>query len=184
MDVDVNVDADIDIDVDTDVDIAHADTGSALVAPNFFIKSLLFFNIGKIPFMIFLSALVIPFWASSIIINYYLHIESTLISLLLLIPILFANLFIAKLITQPIARMFKKMDAATGEPEKFAGKIAKVRITLNENSNGQIELKRDGATAILSARSTKGKIKAGQSVLIIDSIKEKKYYIVEEYDDI
>ncbi len=182
IDVDVDVDVHADIDVDTDVD-ADAEVDLGHVAPNFFIKSLAFFNIGKVPFMIFLSVLVIPLWLFTILINYYLGVNSIFISFALFFPIFFVSMFIAKIITQPLAKMFTKMDEATGLPEEFAGKVAKVRISLDEKSNGQIEIVRDGATAILSARSTKGKIESGKSVLIIDYIEESKHYIVEEFDD-
>ncbi len=180
-DVDIDVDVDIDADVDTDV---NSNLEIGLDAPNFFTKSILFLNIGKVPFMIFLSSLAIPLWFTTILTNYYLKIDSILIAFSLFIPLLIINLFFAKIITQPIAGMFKKIDEATGLPEVFTGKIGKARIELDEKSNGQIEIVRDGATAILTARSTKGKIEAGKSILIIDYIKEEKYYLVEQFDEI
>ncbi|MBN2891027.1 MAG: NfeD family protein [Bacteroidales bacterium] len=195
-DVDIDVDVDVDVDIDTHIDIdTHVETGSDfdmhsevdasgghIGEPNFFIKSLLYFNIGKMPFMAFLSILSLPLWSITILTNYYLGIENFFISILLFIPVFFVSMFLAKFLSNPIAKMFQKIDAHSGVAEKFHGKTALVRITLSEDSDGQIEIVRNGATAYLTARSTKGTIEAGQEVLIIDYLKEEKYYIVEPYN--
>ncbi|MBN2663050.1 MAG: DUF1449 family protein [Bacteroidales bacterium] len=195
FDFDIDTHVDIDVDVDTHIDIdTHVETGSEfdmnsevdasghIGEPNFFIKSLQFFNIGKIPFMVFLSILSLPLWTITILTNYYLGIEKFFISLLMFIPALIVSMFLAKFISNPIAKMFKKIDAHSGVPEKFKGKTAFVRITLSEDSDGQIEIVRNGATAYLTARSISGTIETGQEVLIIDYLEEEKYFIVEPYN--
>ena len=179
FDVDMDVDADIDIDADVDTETGVSISG----VPNFFVKSLVFFNIGKVPFMIFLSVFAISLWLFTILTNYYLNTDSVLISFAYAVPIFIVSMFFAKIITQPLAKMFHNIDQATGLPEEFTGKIGKARINLDAKYNGQIEILRDGSTAILSARTTKGKIATGKSVLIIDYIEEGKYYIVEEFED-
>ncbi len=66
-DVDIDADVEVDADVDTDADIdTDADTrGVGSVA---FLNSVLtFFNLGKIPFMVWLSFLIIPMWVISIL---------------------------------------------------------------------------------------------------------------------
>lgn len=179
LDIDLDVDADVDFDagVDTDIDVSHVSAG------NFFIKSLKFFNIGKVPFMIFLSAFVIPFWLISINTNYYLNVEFLPISLVLAMPIGLVSMFIAKLITQPVAGIFKKMEDDTGKPDDFTGKIATVRISVDNKTDGQIEVNKDGSKIILSARTVQGEVPSGKTVLIIDYLKDEKYYIVEEFED-
>ncbi len=179
-DIDIDIDADIDVDVDVDTDI-DADTDVSVGGHGFGIQVLAFFNVGKLPLMILLSFVAIALWLITIYTNYYFNISSTAIALLLLIPAIFLSLFIAKIITQPIAKLFSKVEEGTGKPEDFRGKTAVTRFSCNENSDGQIELRHRGATIILHARSVEGKIEAGTEILIIDYIEEHKYYLVEPF---
>ena len=101
MHADLHVDADIHADVDVDADM-HVDADTHIGAdvghsgPGIMLQGLLFFNVGKAPFLILLSFFAIPLWFMSLTVNYYLHIESVAISILLLIPEIILSLFIAK----------------------------------------------------------------------------------------
>jgi len=182
LDIDADVDADIDVDVDADMDAdMDSDLGSTSGGPSIGLQVLAFFNVGKLPLMILMSFVALALWLSALYTNYYLNITSFGIALMLLIPEFIFSLFVAKIITHPIAKLFSKVEADTGKPEDFRGKTAIVRISLNEDSDGQIELEHRGATVVLHARSTKGEIETGTEVLIIDYYKESKYYIVEPF---
>ncbi|OQY04664.1 MAG: hypothetical protein B6I20_02650 [Bacteroidetes bacterium 4572_117] len=192
VDTDVDVDADIHIDADVDVDTdlhldanAHvdADIGTDIGhgGPGIMLQGLLFFNVGKVPFLILLSFFVIPLWFISLIVNYYLNVDSVALSLLFLIPESIVSLFIAKLISTPIAGLFIKIDNETGKPEDFTGIQAVVRIKVEKERDGQIELVRNNSTVILPARSVSGDINQGTEILIIDYIEDKNYYLVEPF---
>jgi hypothetical protein len=187
LDIDLDSHANLDFDAHPHAEI-HVDShphihGAEGVAggPNFIVKTLLFFNIGKIPFMILLSFIALPLWLISMLFNNLLHNDSTIISLLFLFPEIVVSMIIAKLITSPIVRVFQKMDDETGQFEDFTGKTAIVKIPVDKDSDGQIELTRNNSNVLLIARSTHENIKTGEQVLIIEYKKEEKYYIVEPF---
>lgn len=132
--------------------------------------------------MIFLTALTLPLWLISIYVNYYLKVENVSSSLALLIPVILVSMFVAKIITQPLARIFEKIDEDTGTIEDFKGKLAITRIAIDKQFDGQIELENRGATIVLHARTYGNKIDVGEQVLIIDYIENDKIYIVETFN--
>lgn len=177
--VETDVHADMDTDLDTHID-AHTEAGGNIHgSPGAFLQMLVYFNLGKLPFMLLLSFVAIPLWIITLYTNYYLNINQIWLALLLLIPELFVSLFIAKFLSTPIARMFSKIDEETGRPVDFQGKTATVRIAADADSFGQIEVKHKDSTVLLTAKTTGMPVTAGEKVLIIDYIKEEKYYLIE-----
>ncbi len=77
VDVDMHVDADVDTDIHVDAD-THVDVGVGHSGPGVMLQGLLFFNVGKAPFLILLSFFAMPLWFMSLTVNYYLHIESAI----------------------------------------------------------------------------------------------------------
>ncbi|MEN8119160.1 MAG: hypothetical protein ABFS35_02390 [Bacteroidota bacterium] len=188
VDVDIDVDADLHVDVDVDSDMhveadAHvdADTDIGHAGPGIVLQGLMFFNVGRVPFLVLLSFFVIPLWFMSLIVNYYLNVDSVGLSLLFLIPEIILSLFIAKFVSTPIAKLFTKIDNKTGKPEDFTGINAIVRVKVEKDRDGQIELVRNDTTVILPARSVASDINPGTEILIIDYIEEKNYYLVEPF---
>ncbi len=186
VDADLHVDADVDVDHDVDVDAdahvdADADTDIGHAGPGIMLQGLMFFNVGKAPFLILLSFFVIPLWFMSLTVNYYLGVDSIGLSILFLIPEIIVSLFIAKFISTPIARLFTKIDNETGKPEDFTGMQAIVRVKVEKDRDGQVELIRNDTTVILPARSVENEINPGTEILIIDYIEEKNYYLVEPF---
>ncbi|NJO91231.1 MAG: YqiJ family protein [Chloroflexia bacterium] len=194
VDVDVNVDVhaevDVDADIDADVDAdvhAEADTdidhGGEVHAggPGVVMQSLIFFNVGKVPLLVLLSFIAIPFWIMALVVNYYLKVDSFGLSLLLAIPEFILSLFIAKVFTEPIAKLFKNMDEEFGKGLDYIGKTAYARFDIEENKDGQIEIDIKSTTNVLTARSTSGSIKKGEQVLIVDQNKKEGYYLVEPF---
>nr|WP_319398060.1 OB-fold-containig protein [uncultured Carboxylicivirga sp.] len=178
-DVDLDVDVDVDADVDSDVDADSHDIGSVA-----FLNSILtFFNLGKIPFMVWLSFLIIPMWVISILFNHYLHNSSFLISLVALIPNLVASLLVSKVLTTPIAAIFTKIKKNDDDSFKYTGKMCTVLMQASHNRFGQAEIKRDGNTYRVNILTKDESIvlDKGQTALIIEFIPEKKCYLVEPY---
>ncbi len=189
-DIDVDADLDVDTDIDTDVDTdihAEADTdidhGGEVHAGGHGVvmQSLIFFNVGKVPLLVLLSFIAIPFWAMALIVNYYLKVDSFGLSLVLAIPEFIFSLFIAKVFTEPIAKIFKNMDEEFGKGIDYIGKTAYARFDIEENKDGQIEIDIKSTTNVLTARSTSGSIKKGDQVLIVDQNKKEGYYLVEPF---
>lgn len=189
VDTDVDVDANVDVHADVDADVhADADTdvdhGGEVHAggPGLVMQSLIFFNVGKVPLLILLSFIAIPFWVMALVMNYYLKTDSFGFSLLLAIPEFILSLFLAKIFTEPIAKVFKNMDEEFGKGLDYMGKTAYARFDIEENKDGQIEIDIKSTTNVLTARSISGTIKKGEQVLIIDQNKKEGYYLVEPFN--
>jgi len=193
VDIDMHADVDIhaDVDVDTDVDV-HADVdtdihvdahGGEITSdgPGGFMQSLIFFNVGKVPLLVLLSFFAVPLWFLTLIVNYYLKVDSFGMSLLLLIPEIIVSLFIAKFTSTPIAQLFRKIEESTGKATDFTGKTATARFDMDENKLGHIEIDEKGKNIVLHARCEISKIAKGERVLIIEFIKEENYYLVEPF---
>jgi len=187
LDIHTDVHTDFDLHPDVHADIhtdVHADVhGGEVVSdgPGGFMQSLIFFNVGKVPLLILLSFFAVPLWFLSMIVNYYLKIESFGPSLILLIPEVLVSLFVAKFLTAPIAYLFKNMDDNTGKPIDFTGRTAIVRYDVEEKKDGQIEIDNNGIHLVFQARSIGGRIVKGEQVIIIEYIKEENYYLVEPF---
>ena len=187
IDVDVDVDADIDIDMDIDADVdIDADAGggsegSAGNSPGFMTGVLSFFNLGKVPLMLFVTFLVLPMWFISINLNHYLSNTNFLISVGLLVPNFIVCLFIAKILTTPFARFFSKINKEN-ESVSPLGKMCVILLPVNEKKTGQAEIKVDGTTLRINVRSDKGMhLNKGDSALVVDYLESDNVYLITPY---
>ncbi len=175
MDVDSgDVDADVDSDVDTDSDL-----GSAA-----FLNSILtFFNLGKMPFMVWLSFLFIPMWCISLLMNYFLMNGSFLLSLLYLIPNLIVSLMVSKVLTTPVAALFAKLKHNAEDSFKYAGKVCTALMQTDHQKYGQAEIHHEGNTFRITILTKEDgiRLQKGETGLVIDFLEDKKCYLVEPY---
>ena len=179
LDAEVEVDADLDTDVDADSDVNTHGVGSVA-----FLNSILaFFNLGKIPFMVWLSFLVIPMWMISILFNHYLGNTSMLLALVALIPNLIVSLLISKILTNPIAIVFRKMSESEEDNFRYKGKICEIMMPVSSKRFGQAEINREGTIYRVNVLTSKEDVTLdkGDTALIIEYMKDKKCYLVEPY---
>jgi hypothetical protein len=171
-----------DIDIDADIDTDIADTSEISVS---WINGLFhYFNLGKVPLMVFVSFLALPMWVMSVIINYSLGNSSVLFSLILLIPIFLVSLFVAKILTFPFISIFKTLDKENHYAEESAvGKMCTVTLGASKDRIGQAEIRYDGSVILLNVK-TNGEIIAekGKSAVVVDHIREGNYYLIEPYE--
>ncbi len=179
---DVDVDIDVDMDVDVDVDGPEVGTAGSVSWLN---SVLIFFNLGQIPLMIFLSFLALPMWIASVATNYFLHNDNFLISLLLLVPIFIVSLFISKILTTPFVKLFSTLTKGDVSIKSFIGKICRVNLVAKEDKKGQAELKMDGSSYLINTTTQKGvMISKGENALIIDYDENENCYLIEPYHEI
>jgi len=187
LDIDVDVDVDTDVhvdvhaDVDTELDTGNLDTQASLGWLNY---TLSFFNLGKVPFMLFMSFFALPFWLFAIFLNYYTGNQSVIFALILLIPNMVASMFMAKLSTMPLISLFAESNTDYEELDRsdFSGKIATVVLPVSGKKMGQVKIFEDGNSILINAFATTDiQISKDKTVLIIDFDKEKKSYLVEPY---
>lgn len=177
FDLDMEIDADVDVDADIEVGSASADI-------SWLNHILIFFNLGKIPVMIWLSFLVFPVWIICINMNALFGFTSFIPGLLVFLPTLFVGLFVAKFLTWPFVSFFQKIDEETKE-KVVVGRIGVVTIAADNASNGQAEVNYGGSFLRMSIRTTENvKVAKGEKVLFIQPFGKKGVYLVEPYNDI
>jgi membrane protein implicated in regulation of membrane protease activity len=147
-----------------------------------FAHILSFFNIGKIPFMLYMSFLIIPFWFLTFIINYQLGIRSFMAAFPFLVISFVVSLFIAKFISRPFGSLFNKPDEEARQRVNFLGKTGKVTIKVSDGKMGQVEIQHKNSPILLNAICPKGVvIEKNWDILVIDYLEEKDIYLVEPY---
>jgi len=175
-----DIDLDVEVDVDSDVDVSATDGSVAWLN-----KILVFFNLGKIPFMVWLTFLSFPLWFMLMIVNQFFGNSSFLISIVFFIPLLIVSAFIAKPLTYPFVKVFAALDK-DNKPKDLIGKVGTVILAGNENRKGQIEVNYNGSPIRIYvwASSKEIKLKKNESVLVIQkSETEEQVYIVEPYNN-
>ena len=171
------------LDFDFEVDTPEVDAevhGSSMAWLN---SVLGFFNLGKVPFMIFLSFLALPFWVFSVLANHYLHNNSVLVAMFLMLAAFVASLFVAKFLTAPFVKVFAALDNDTSEGEKVIGRVCTVMLPVRSGNTGQAQLQTNGAPVLLNVRTPDGKqLEKGKTALVLQYNEKDRYYLVEPYD--
>jgi hypothetical protein len=186
LDVDVDVDVDLDMDVDADVDM-DADVDSELDAgggAGWFMGTLSFFNVGQVPFMIFMTFLILVMWMASVLTNYYWGHQYDWFMPAFLIPNLVVGLFVAKLLTAPFKSSYKKMTQQGISKRELVGKIATARTLLKEGKMGQAELTVNEDHFLISVKLEEGKenIRPNEKALIVEYRPEADFFMVTPFE--
>lgn len=186
IDLDLDVDADVDVDVDTDVDtdLDSVETGGRA---GWFISLLKFMDVGDVPLMVVLTALVGSLWAVSILSSYYFNPSlSGLVALLLFVPDFLISLLIAKIATFPAAVIFRKTNSGIEKNTKIIGRTCYVTTSRVTETSGQAEIRLDDAAPItlnVRCRSDQGKsLTKGDEALILELVEDKGTYIVVPFN--
>ena len=176
------LDFDIDTEVESDITVDADVSGEGDVSISWLNSILVFFNIGKVPFMLFFSTLALPLWVISVMTNHYLDIESFLGGLLVFVPVFFVSLFMAKLLTFPFVKLFEHMEKEDGESNSAIGKICVVSTLITDKKIGQAEVATTGSPILLNVITVSGhQLKSGDTALVIEFLKERNLYLVEPY---
>lgn len=170
--LDIDLETEVELDLDGDVEVGGDGLSSVLA----------FFNIGHMPIMIFISFLAFPLWILTLWATDFIGSDTILINAALLLGGFIVSLFIAKLLTTPIAKFYMKI-RQEDEAINPLGKPCKVLLTVKSDSIGQAEIKADGTSILISAITRDGiEIKKGESALVIDYIKDGNHYLIEPYN--
>jgi hypothetical protein len=175
---DFDIDADMEFDADAEIDA----TGD--VSVSWLNNVLSFFNIDKIPLMVFMTLWIIPVWFVSIMANHILGNSIFLFSIVLLIPNLIVCLLIAKPLTYPFIKLFTYLDKDSESSQVLLGKVGKVIIGGSSDKMGQGEVIVEGSNYRLNIKTKTGEIKKGEQILVVNYLSDLKHYIVEPYETI
>lgn len=168
---------DLDLDLDSDAD-GHPE-GSLEWLNNI----LRYFNLGRIPLMIFLTFLVLPLWLFCIVVNDLLGFQSVLPGLLTLGIGFWLCLFVAKVLTIPFVKLFDKLDEEQ-KNTSIIGKICTLQSPVNDGRVGQAFVTQggNGAPIILMVCSRPGTaVNSGETALVLEYQPDKRCYLIEPY---
>lgn len=179
LDADVDVDTDFDIGADGDILTEGIDTHDE---PSFFIKTLNFINVGKVPFMFIITVLKFFMWIVTLVTTSIINVVSWgLWSLLILIPIAIVCLFFTKAATHPLVKVFKEMGYKGEEEIDFLGRSGRMLSTIKDKKIGVAEILVEKNPMKLNVVSIDGsEIKYGDQVIIADESDDKKIYYVSK----
>ncbi len=177
VEVDVDIDADIEVDADADVD-ADAEAGLNPV-----LAFLAFFNLGKVPFMIFMSFLALFMWTGSLLGNYYLSSSIAYFPLAWILPNLLISLSLTKFCTAPLKKIFEDEENEFKTNQDIVGKVGIATLSIDDSSTSQVRIpSQDGAPLLIRVKAAEGKeIQKGEQAIIVHYDEEKKYFLVEPF---
>ncbi|MGL1887609.1 MAG: YqiJ family protein [Reichenbachiella sp.] len=165
----VDMDA-VDIDLDVETDIGG------------FASVLSFFNIGHMPLMIFITFFAIPQWMITLMVNDFLGFHSWQAQIFVFAPTFLGSLFIAKFLTLPIAKFYRKVRQNTEAIENIVGKICTAKLRITSERLSQAEIKVGGTSVLISAKTQDDKVvEKGHTALILDQSSDNNHYTVEPY---
>lgn len=174
------LDIDIDIDGDNDLDMDGASSGDL----SWLNKALLFFNLGKIPLMIWLTFVAFPLWFICVNVNGLLGIENFFLGLIVFIPAFIASVFLAKFLTWPFVKFFMKIEEDSKEKE-IIGKVGTVILAADHLRRGQAEVNYRGSFLTFYIKTREGDtVEKGDKVLFIKNLDKEGFYIIEPYREI
>jgi len=186
--VDLDIDADLDIDPDMDVDAGADGEAEINGRSGWFVPLLKFMDVGDVPLMVLLTALVGSIWAVSILSSYYfnpgLH---WLTALVWLVPDFIVSLLITKVMTFPAGYVFKKTNSGIEKRTRIIGRTCTVTTSVVTDKRGQAEIRVDDAAPItLNVRCRSGSerkpLSKGDEALILELVEDKGTYIVVPFD--
>ena len=177
FDFDLDIDMDADVDADADMEVGHSG--------GFLYTVLNLLNIGEVPFMVVVSIAILAAWSISMMSNYYLNTNmSLLIGTGLLIPNIVVSLIIAGLVTRPLRALFATLEQEETHA-KIVGRIGVVTTSEVTRTFGQVEIKTKGSPILVNVRTTDDAVlKKGDYAIIYDEDKEKSVYFVEKHEEI
>ncbi|MFC6225292.1 hypothetical protein ACFP2F_18740 [Hymenobacter artigasi] len=143
--------------------------------------ALAFFNLGRIPLMIFLSFVFLPLWAGSILANYYTGNTSLLLGLAFLLPLFIGSLFVAKFLTLPFVKLFSALEKDHDSGAVVVGKVCTVLLPATADKLGQAAVQTDGAPLMLNVRSLSTPLARGETALVIDFDPQNRCYLIEPF---
>lgn len=159
-----------DIDLDVDVETGASSWGSSTMS---------YFNLGEVPLMIWASIAVLGMWVVSILTHYWLDSDSLLLAAALAPPNFILNAFIAKFVTSPLSKLFRRLEEDSQEHAEVVGKLARVKSGTVDDQFGQAEVPWDGAALLINVRTRNEEtLHQGDDAIILEYLAEDDAYVV------
>lgn len=175
MDFDTDI-PDADLDLDSDGHHAHhgMSTGGVWLTAGRFL------GFSQVPLVVWGSFMVLFLWFGSLVLNQVWNpSHSTLQAFILLLPNLIISLVITKLVTIPVAKLFKAMADADTEAEEVIGRTGVVCSMEADETYGQLEITANGAPLLINVRTEDGTLVKGTQAKITAAGPDNAFYFIE-----
>ncbi|NRA50741.1 MAG: DUF1449 family protein [Phaeodactylibacter sp.] len=176
---DFDFDGDVDMDIDADVD-TDADVGSM---SGWFAGALHFFNFGRVPFMLVITATVLTSWVLAILGNHYLGDYSLGYALATFLPILFIGLLVAKLITTPFVPLFEQI-SKEAKPLDYIGEVCELVLPASFNQIGQARVQSEDDELLIYVKTATPDLSlpTGAKAIVTKASKDGSHYLIRNFE--
>jgi hypothetical protein len=169
---------DADLDVDADGHHAHKAMGTGGV----WYTLGRFFGFTQVPLVVWLSFMVLFMWFYSLLFNHLWNSGAdTSRALVLLLPVFVATVITTRVITWPIARVFKAMNDTDTEAEEVLGRVGTVCSMEADETYGQLQIAGQGAPLLINVRILPGTpvLKRGSQAKVVSAGPDNVFYHIE-----
>lgn len=138
------------------------------------------FGFSQVPIVVWLSFLILFVWFLSLALNEKWNpAHSTTQAFILLVPNLVGSLITTKIVTIPIASLFKAMADADTEAEEVIGRTGVVCSMEADETYGQLEITANGAPLLINVRTDGGTLSKGSKAKITAAGPDHAFYFIE-----
>ncbi|OYW74512.1 MAG: hypothetical protein B7Z37_17365 [Verrucomicrobia bacterium 12-59-8] len=141
-----------------------------------------FLGFSQVPLMVWLSFMILFLWFGSLALNeWYNQPGSLLQAAWLLLPNLLGSLIATKLVTFPVAKLFKAMGDADSEAEEVIGRTGLVVSTEADATYGQLEISTSNVPLLINVRTLPDAepLKRGDSAKVLSAGPDNIFYLIE-----
>lgn len=141
-----------------------------------------FFGFSQVPIVVWVSFLVLFLWFFSLVFNHSWNPRADIgRALMLMLPNVLASALVTKLVTIPVARLFRAMADADTEAEEVIGRTGTVSSLEVDEQYGQLEIASTGAPLLVNARTLPGSnaLKKGDAARVVSAGPDNAFYFIE-----
>lgn len=140
-----------------------------------------FINIGEVPTMLVVSALVFSMWLTVITTSFYFNPHGSWgFAFLLWIPCFIGSVFLTKVLTAPLRKFFKRLEEQVEAASvKMIGMVCEVTSLTVDEAFGTARIETGAAPLLLNIRAAGAEeLKKGDRALVIAEDTEKRIFKV------
>lgn len=141
-----------------------------------------FFGFSQVPIVVWMSFMILFMWFVSLVLNERWNPgASALQALLLLLPNLLISAISTKLVTIPVAKLFKAMADADTEAEEVIGRTGIVCTIEADERYGQLEITAMGVPLLINVRTLPGEptLPKGTAAVVTSAGPDHAFYFIE-----
>lgn len=137
---------------------------------------------SQVPIVVWGSFIILFMWFVSLVLNQKWNAEAdTLRAFLLLLPNFAISAIATKLVTIPVAKLFKAMADADTEAEEVIGRTGTVVSVEADETYGQLEIAAKGVPVLINVRTHQGTpaLPKGTSAKVTAAGPDNAFYFIE-----